>query len=153
MVSPDGSLLVFEATSAGQDGPQIYAIPRAGQRGRLVVVGPAVIEIPGERAVMLTTEGANYDPTFQPGGERIDFMLRANAFLHHMVRNIVGTLLYVGSGRHAPAWAGEVLASRTRGRAAPTFAAEGLYLERVEYAAHCELPEASRGALGVPALP
>jgi tRNA pseudouridine38-40 synthase len=86
-------------------------------------------------------------------GERIDFMLRANAFLHHMVRNIVGTLLYVGSGRHAPAWAGEVLASRTRGRAAPTFAAEGLYLERVEYAAHWELPEAARGALGVPALP
>lgn len=86
-------------------------------------------------------------------GERIDFVLRANAFLHHMVRNIVGTLVYVGSGRHAPAWAGEVLASRDRARAAPTFAAEGLYLEDVEYAQHWALPGAARGVLGVPALP
>jgi len=53
-------------------------------------------------------------------GERIDFMLRANAFLHHMVRNIVGLLVYVGKGKQPPAWAGEVLASRNRARAAPT---------------------------------
>jgi Tol biopolymer transport system component len=73
VVSPDGSLLVFEAISAGQDLPQVYAIPREGQRGRTVIVGSAVIDIPGEHAVMLTSEGANYDPTFQPDGERIDF--------------------------------------------------------------------------------
>jgi len=89
----------------------------------------------------------------QARGERIDFVLRANAFLHHMVRNIVGTLVYVGSGRHAPQWTGEVLASRDRGRAAPTFAAEGLYLEQVEYAERWGLPMLEPGALGVPALP
>jgi tRNA pseudouridine38-40 synthase len=65
--------------------------------------------------------------------DRIDFIVRANAFLHHMVRNLVGTLVYVGKGKHPPAWAGEVLESRDRARAAPTFAAAGLYLERVEY--------------------
>jgi tRNA pseudouridine38-40 synthase len=89
----------------------------------------------------------------QARGERIDFVLRANAFLHHMVRNIVGTLVYVGDGRQAPHWAGEVLASRDRSRAAPTFAAEGLYLERVEYAERWGLPALARGGLGVPALP
>ena len=89
----------------------------------------------------------------QARGERIDFVLRANAFLQHMVRNIVGTLVYVGNGRHAPQWVGEVLASRDRARAAPTFAAEGLYLERVEYAERWGLPMPEPGALGVPALP
>jgi len=89
----------------------------------------------------------------QARGERIDFVLRANAFLHHMVRNIVGTLVYVGNGRHAPRWAGEVLAARDRGRAAPTFAPEGLYLERVEYAERWGFPAPERGVLGVPALP
>jgi tRNA pseudouridine38-40 synthase len=89
----------------------------------------------------------------QARGERIDFVLRANAFLQHMARNIVGTLVYVGNGRHAPQWVGEVLASRDRARAAPTFAAEGLYLERVEYAERWALPMLEPGALGVPALP
>ncbi|MGH8687692.1 MAG: tRNA pseudouridine(38-40) synthase TruA [Burkholderiales bacterium] len=86
-------------------------------------------------------------------GERIEFVLRANAFLHHMVRNIVGTLVYVGRGRHSPGWAGELLASRDRALAAPTFAAEGLYLERVEYAARWGLPEGARDAKAVATLP
>jgi tRNA pseudouridine38-40 synthase len=86
-------------------------------------------------------------------GERIDFVLRANAFLHHMVRNIVGTLVYVGKGRHPPDWAGEVLESRDRARAAPTFAAEGLYLERVEYEAQWGLPRQERTELRTPVLP
>ena len=42
-------------------------------------------------------------------GERIDFIIRANAFLHHMVRNIVGTLVYVGKGKHPPQWVRQVL--------------------------------------------
>lgn len=71
---------------------------------------------------------------------RIDFVIRANAFLHHMVRNIVGSLVYVGNGRQPPAWIAEVLASRDRAKAAPTFAPEGLYLERVEYDPKWGLP-------------
>jgi tRNA pseudouridine38-40 synthase len=74
-------------------------------------------------------------------GERIDFVLRANAFLHHMVRNIVGTLIYVGKGKHPPSWAREVLLSRDRARAAPTFGAEGLYLEKIQYDARWGLPQ------------
>ena len=86
-------------------------------------------------------------------GERIDFVLRANAFLHHMVRNIVGTLIHVGAGRQPPDWVGEVLRSRERARAAPTFAAEGLYLERVEYEPHWGLPRRSQPEHAIPVLP
>jgi len=86
-------------------------------------------------------------------GERIDFVLRANAFLHHMVRNIVGTLIYVGKGKHPPQWAKEILDSRERSRAAPTFQAEGLYLERVEYEAQWNLPQAGKGRLMIPVTP
>jgi tRNA pseudouridine38-40 synthase len=79
--------------------------------------------------------------TIEAMGERIDFLIRANAFLHHMVRNIVGSLIYVGNGRQPPGWIAEVLGSRDRARAAPTFAAEGLYLEKVEYDAKWQLPK------------
>jgi tRNA pseudouridine38-40 synthase len=83
-------------------------------------------------------------------GERIDFVLRANAFLHHMVRNIVGMLVYVGKGKHPPHWAKELLDSRDRTRAAPTFAAEGLYLERVEYEPQWNLPQIGNVPLAIP---
>ena len=73
-------------------------------------------------------------------GERIDFVFRANAFLHHMVRNLVGTLVYVGKGKQSPAWVGELLSARERRLAAATFAACGLYLEEVEYADSWGLP-------------
>jgi tRNA pseudouridine38-40 synthase len=74
-------------------------------------------------------------------GERIDFVLRANAFLHHMVRNVVGTLVYVGKGKHPPQWVLEVLNSKNRAKAAPTFGPEGLYLEKIQYDARWGLPE------------
>ena len=55
------------------------------------------------------------------------FEFDADAFLHHMVRNIMGCLLAVGSGRRSPQWVSQVLAARDRQAAAPTFAAAGLY--------------------------
>jgi tRNA pseudouridine38-40 synthase len=73
-------------------------------------------------------------------GEAITFVVRANAFLHHMVRNLVGTLVYVGKGKHPPQWVEEVLRSGDRARAAPTFGPEGLYLEKIEYQPKWGLP-------------
>ena len=72
--------------------------------------------------------------------DMIRFDVHADAFLQHMVRNIVGTLVYVGSGRHPPSWVAEVLESRDRSRAAPTFAAAGLYLTGIDYAPKWNLP-------------
>ena len=66
-------------------------------------------------------------------GNLIRFRLVANAFLHHMVRNLVGTLVYVGLGRQSAQRVGEVLQGRDRRAAAPTFVAAGLYLTGVEY--------------------
>jgi len=78
-------------------------------------------------------------------GDYVVFDLDANAFLHHMARNIVGCLVYIGKGKHAPAWMGEVLASRDRKLAAPTQGAAGLYLVHVGYDAKWGLPQAVRG--------
>ncbi len=66
-------------------------------------------------------------------GDLLVFDFEASAFLHHMVRNIVGALVYVGKGAHPPAWLGELLAGRDRARAAPTFEACGLYFAGVDY--------------------
>jgi tRNA pseudouridine38-40 synthase len=75
-------------------------------------------------------------------GEMIVFDLEADAFLHHMVRNIVGCLVYVGKGKHPPQWVAEVLEGRDRKLAAPTFAPDGLYLRRITYDAKWGLPQA-----------
>ncbi|TXT24143.1 MAG: tRNA pseudouridine38-40 synthase [Gallionellaceae bacterium] len=72
-------------------------------------------------------------------GDVIVFDLTANAFLHHMVRNIVGCLVYVGKGKHPPEWMKEILESRNRNQAAPTFAPDGLYLRNITYDAKWEL--------------
>ncbi|MGZ8265874.1 MAG: tRNA pseudouridine(38-40) synthase TruA [Burkholderiales bacterium] len=79
------------------------------------------------------------------------FDFHANAFLHHMIRNLVGTLVYVGKGRHEPRWVAQVLASRDRTIAAPTFDAAGLYLMRIDYDRAWGLPEDSRAAVLVDA--
>jgi len=71
----------------------------------------------------------------------IEFVIRANAFLQHMVRNIVGSLVYVGAGKQAPRWIAELLEARDRNKAAPTFAPEGLYLEKIEYDGKWGLPQ------------
>ncbi len=73
-------------------------------------------------------------------GQMLVLSVRANAFLHHMVRNIVGCLVYVGAGRQDSAWLGELLASRNRALAAPTFAPDGLYLAAIEYDQKFQLP-------------
>jgi len=75
---------------------------------------------------------------------RFDF--EANAFLHHMVRNVMGCLIAVGSGRRPAGWVAEVLAGRERAAAAPTFAAAGLYFVGPSYHARWAVPTA------VPAL-
>ena len=69
--------------------------------------------------------------------------LEANAFLHHMVRNIAGSLLLVGAGLKSPDWFAHILESRDRRRSGDTAASAGLYLVSVSY------PE----AIGIPVAP
>jgi tRNA pseudouridine38-40 synthase len=67
-------------------------------------------------------------------------VVRANAFLHHMVRNLVGSLLAIGQGKQSAGWLTEVLEAKSRQSAAPTFSPDGLYLARVGYPAEHHIP-------------
>lgn len=78
----------------------------------------------------------------QQRGNGLLLEVEANAFLHHMVRNIVGVLLAIGGGDRPVAWAGEVLAQRDRRQAGVTAPAAGLYLWRVRYPERFALPTA-----------
>jgi tRNA pseudouridine38-40 synthase len=88
--------------------------------------------------------------TVERRGRLILIRALANAFLHHMVRNLVGNLVWVGLGRRPPQWIGDVLSARDRRLAAPTGSAAGLYLVRVDYDPAFELPAPTES---VPWLP
>jgi tRNA pseudouridine38-40 synthase len=75
-------------------------------------------------------------------GDEIVFEVQANAFLHHMVRNLVGTLLPVGRGEQDIGWPARVLAGRDRNRAGPTAPAAGLTFLGPRYPAQWQLPAA-----------
>jgi tRNA pseudouridine38-40 synthase len=70
---------------------------------------------------------------------RFDF--EANAFLHHMIRNLMGCLLAIGQGQQPPSWMGEVLRARNRDAAAPTFSPAGLYFLGPVYEPRWNLPD------------
>ena len=73
-------------------------------------------------------------------GRHIYFKFRANAFLHHMVRNIVGSLVSVGAARHSQQQFQEIFKAQNRALGAPTFSPAGLYLTNVEYDSVFGLP-------------
>jgi tRNA pseudouridine38-40 synthase len=73
--------------------------------------------------------------------------IEANAFLHHMVRNIVGVLMKVGEGVNTPEWVKEVLHARDRRSAADTASAAGLYLIKVQYPDKYLIPEPKNSVL------
>ncbi len=77
-------------------------------------------------------------------GDYLILDVRADGFLHHMVRNIVGCLVHVGVGNAPPEWLAELLEHKDRTRAAPTFMPDGLYLSHIRYASRFELPDAGR---------
>ncbi len=85
-------------------------------------------------------------------GGMLVFDFRANGFLHHMIRNLVGALVYVGKGRQRPEWIAELLQVRDRKLAAPTFAPDGLYLCGVSYPPRWPLPGDGR-IIALPELP
>ncbi|MBY0573746.1 MAG: tRNA pseudouridine(38-40) synthase TruA [Undibacterium sp.] len=82
-----------------------------------------------------------YEIKIRQQGDLFVFSLRANAFLHHMVRNIVGSLIYVGMGKREPEWVGELMHKKDRSLAAPTFMPDGLYLAKIGYDRKWDLPE------------
>ncbi|MNZ49951.1 tRNA pseudouridine synthase A [compost metagenome] len=86
-------------------------------------------------------------------GRFIVLDIRANAFLHHMVRNFAGVLMTIGAGERPVEWAREVLEARDRRSGGVTAHPYGLYLVRVEYPEEFELPERYLGPHFLSSLP
>ena len=76
---------------------------------------------------------------------RLVVMISADSFLHHMVRNLIGTLVEIGRGARRPEWIRELLDGRDRTRSGPTAPSQGLVLVRVMYSS--AIPEADRGGM------
>jgi tRNA pseudouridine38-40 synthase len=68
------------------------------------------------------------------------FRIKGNAFLHHMVRNLVGSFMQIGIGKQKSEWMAEVLAAKDRSIAAPTFSPTGLYLTKIGYPDKFQIP-------------
>ena len=68
------------------------------------------------------------------------FVIHGNAFLHHMVRNLVGSFLQIGRGKQKPEWMAQLLAAKDRHLAAPTFMPDGLYLSKIAYPPEFDIP-------------
>jgi tRNA pseudouridine38-40 synthase len=91
----------------------------------------------------------------QRAGEVLSILVTANAFLHHMVRNIAGVLIAVGCGDRPVEWVAEVLAARDRRTGGITAPPQGLYLTAIQYPAELHLPAEARSTspLACPVLP
>jgi len=85
-----------------------------------------------------------HETSVRAQGSAVIFEFRANAFLHHQVRNMVGALIYIGKGKYPPAYMAELLESCDRTKAPPTFSPSGLYLTGIGYEAKWGLPETQR---------
>lgn len=82
-----------------------------------------------------------YQVSVIENGPWVYFVFRSNAFLHHMVRNLVGSLLLIGAGKEPVTWMSSLLAAKNRQLAGATFMADGLYLLRVGYPEQFDIPE------------
>jgi tRNA pseudouridine38-40 synthase len=82
-----------------------------------------------------------HEITIVRDGDRVVVEIQANAFLHHMVRNIVGSLLPVGRGERAESWIAQLLAGRDRAQAGPTASPQGLTFLYPLYPAQPGLPD------------
>jgi len=78
------------------------------------------------------------------------FEFEANAFLHHMIRNLMGCFVKVGTGEHTSEWMADVLSAKDRNAAAPTFSPDGLYFLGPVYASHWGLPSQTPAYDGLP---
>jgi tRNA pseudouridine38-40 synthase len=96
---------------------------------------PAALAPPpvGKHGSIRTIFSSAWQQRQSEDGDRLIYRVRGNGFLHHMVRNLVGTMLDVGRGHLDIGRIPEILAARSRSAAGPTAPAQGLFLHSVEY--------------------
>jgi tRNA pseudouridine38-40 synthase len=115
----DPDLASRQSWAASGDGPQVE--PAVGRSGR-------------RRGAIRTIFSSSWEERNTESGGLLIYRVRGNGFLHHMVRNLVGTMLDVGRGYTAVEEIPAILAARARASAGPTAPAQGLFLHSVEYA-------------------
>ena len=101
----------------------------------------------GQNTTPMNPVKTMYAIDLEEQGHLLRIHVVGDGFLYHMVRNIVGTLVYVGTGRERPEWVREVLEARSRAVAAPTFSPDGLYLTGVRYPG-VDIPQSGMSPFG-----
>jgi tRNA pseudouridine38-40 synthase len=94
---------------------------------------------PAPKGAIRTIFSSAWDQHQSESGNLLVYRVRGNGFLHHMVRNLVGTMLEAGRGRLNPEEIPKILAARSRSAAGPTAPASGLFLHSVEYPFNAQL--------------
>ncbi|MGA2536264.1 MAG: tRNA pseudouridine synthase A [Terracidiphilus sp.] len=107
------------------------------ESGLVATSGSGSAFVPGKHGTIRTIFSSVWEQRRSQDGEYLIYRVRGNGFLHHMVRNLVGTMLDVGRGHLALEAIPAILAARSRDAAGPTAPAQGLYLHSVEYAPSC----------------
>lgn len=125
---------------AHREGAEAESTARGG-----AAPGPALMA-PG--STRRTIYSSRWEHRETEAGEILVYCVRGNGFLHHMVRNLVGTMLDVGRGFPGSEEIEEILAARRRAAAGPTAPARGLFLHSVEYPAEAESPSSLRPSGG-----
>lgn len=106
------------------------------ESGLVGTLGSGSAFVSGKHGTIRTVFSSVWEQRKSEEGEYLIYRVRGNGFLHHMVRNLVGTMLDVGRGRLALEAIPAILAARSRDAAGPTAPAQGLYLHSVEYGPH-----------------
>jgi tRNA pseudouridine38-40 synthase len=122
----------------------VLAWPRPLDVGAMNVASAALLGLHDFAAFCKQREGATtvrtlLELSWVRSGDTLTGTVRADAFCHHMVRSLVGSLLAVGEGRRPVAWPEEVLSARVRDPAVAVVPAHGLTLEEVGYPPDAEL--------------
>jgi tRNA pseudouridine38-40 synthase len=128
----------LQAHRGQQTGVGAMAVSREELEDVLAKVGPQSLDIDEENGSPTVTEKMGNVRTvhfsqWARTDDEFTFTIRGNGFLHHMVRNLVGTFLQVGKGSLTPEDIPAILAAKNRGAAGATAHARGLYLVSVEY--------------------
>ena len=120
--------LSFSATDPDLASRTLASSPATGQ-----LLESPPLEPPGKEGSFRTIFSSHWEQSQSEHGEFLIYRVRGNGFLHHMVRNLVGTMLDVGRGHMNIENIPSILAARTRSAAGPTAPAQGLFLHSVEY--------------------
>jgi tRNA pseudouridine38-40 synthase len=129
--------LSFAATDPDQTTRNQDSAPETGRNPALPQVSA---QLRAKQGSLRTIYSSNWEQRETENGNLLIYRVRGNGFLHHMVRNLVGTMLDVGRGHLNATKIPAILTARSRAAAGPTAPAQGLFLHSVEYPAGAELP-------------